>query len=106
MKTDDEIKLGLELCCQDGNVSNGKCPYGRDCEECDSDGIQQLKADALALINQLEEEIMCMRIQMHGDCSVCKYEEVEFGCEPCDFCIDKPGHPSWEYKGVPEVKKR
>lgn len=104
MKTDDEIKLGLEFCCQDGNVSNGKCPYGRDCEECD--GIQRLKADALALINRLEEENMCMKIQMHGDCGCCKHQEVEFGYEPCDSCIDNPKRPSWEYKGLPEVKKK
>lgn len=106
MKTDDEIKLGLEFCCQDGNVSNGKCPYGRDCEECDSDGIQRLKADALALINRLEEENMCMKIQMHGDCGVCKYGKVELGHEPCDSCIANPERPSWECKGLPEVKKK
>lgn len=106
MKTDEEIKLGLELCCQDGNVSNGKCPYGRDCEECDSDGIQRLKADALALINRLEEENMCLKIQMRGDCGCCKHKEVEFGFEPCDSCIDKPDRPAWEYEGIPEAKKR
>ena len=40
MKSPDEIKLGLEFCSQDANVvPNGRCPYGRNCEECDSDGI-------------------------------------------------------------------
>ena len=105
MKTDAEIKLGLELCCQDENVSNGRCPYGRDCEECDGDGIQRLKADALALIERLEEENMCMRIQMRGDCGVCKHQEVEFGFEPCDSCIDKLDHPAWEYEGLPELRR-
>lgn len=108
MKTDEEIKLGLELCCQDGNVSNGKCPYGRDCEECDSDGIQRLKADALALINRLEEENMCLKIQMRGDCGVCKHKDNGERCAAClsDTYKHHITHPLWEYEGLPEVKKK
>ena len=104
MKSPDEIKLGLELCSQDANVvPNGRCPYGRDCEECDSDGIQTLKADALAYIKQLEERNNLMLIQMRGDCGCCKHQEVEFGYEPCHSCIEDPDRPAWEYEGLPEL---
>lgn len=102
MKTDDEIKRGLHCCAHPMNCQT--CPYNPEGTSIVCRDI--MERDALALINRLEEENMCMRIQMHGDCSVCKHEEVEFGYEPCDTCIDNPERPSWEYKGVPEAKKK
>ena len=105
MKKPNEIKLGLEFCSQDASVvPNGRCPYGRDCEECDSDGIQTLKADALAYILQLEERIDLMLIQMQGDCGVCKRREIKD--EICAKCLSDTKRPMWEYEGLPEVKKK
>lgn len=102
MKTDDEIKRGLHCCSHPMNCQT--CPYNpKDTSVVCRDKMER---DALALINRLEEENMRMKIQMHGDCGVCKYEKVEFGHEPCDSCIDNPKRPSWEYKGLPEVKKK
>ena len=102
MKTDDEIKLGLQCCSHPMNCQT--CPYNPG----DKDPVcrDEMERDALALINRLEDENLCMRVQMHGDCSVCKHEKVEFGDEPCDSCIDNPNRPAWEYAGIPEVKKR
>ena len=105
MKKPNEIKLGLEFCSQDASVvPNGRCPYGRNCEECDGDGIQTLKADALAYILQLEERVDLMLIQMQGDCGVCKRRESKD--EICAKCLSDHKRPMWEYEGLPEVKKR
>lgn len=54
MKTPDEIKKGLEVCSNDTMLCYEKCPYfssisnGVDC-------AVEMKADALAYIQQLEE---------------------------------------------------
>ena len=50
MKSPDEIEKGLECCAASYADCHRKCPYKPDC-----DGSQILK-DALALIQQLEEE--------------------------------------------------
>ena len=102
MKTDDEIKRGLHCCAHPMNCQT--CPYNpKDTSIACRDIMER---DALALINRLEEENMCLKIQMRGDCGCCKHQEVEFGREPCDNCIDKPDRPAWEYEGIPEVKKK
>lgn len=69
--------------------------------------------DALAYINQLEETISLMKIQMHGDCGVCKHREdqrvkadAQFGVRlspACYECLSKGGRSRWEYEGLPEV---
>ena len=60
MKTPDEIKKGLECCLGDcHNYHCEECPYmNPDTEDYDgcSDNGKKLAADALALIQQLEEE--------------------------------------------------
>lgn len=69
--------------------------------------------NALALIEQLEEQVCLMKIQMHGDCGVCKHRS---GCQingrditmskTCYECMMKESRPNWEYEGLPEVKSR
>lgn len=50
-----KVKEGLKYCSRNEIAPDGACPYGKNCEECDSDGIQVLKADALKCIEQLEQ---------------------------------------------------
>ena len=72
MKTPEEIKKGLE-CCSKPQLSNPckDCPYD-ECG-CVEDGKSNVTHDALTYIEQLEEQIMCMKIQMRGDCGCCKH---------------------------------
>ena len=51
MKSPDEIKKGLECCSEDGCKS---CPYEQDCYT--TDGFSALAADALDLIQQLQDD--------------------------------------------------
>lgn len=51
-KTSEEIKNGLEHCCEAGCKH---CPYEDDCHL--SDGGSELAADALAYIRQLEAQV-------------------------------------------------
>ena len=50
-RTPDEIKKGLECCSEDGCKS---CPYEQDCYT--TDGFSALAADALDLIQQLQDD--------------------------------------------------
>ena len=52
MKSPDDIKKGLECCSEDGCK---KCPYWEDCHM--ADGFSELAGDALALIQQLQEDL-------------------------------------------------
>ena len=71
---------------------------------------------ALAYIEQLEEQITLMKLQMKGDCGVCKHrnderklEDKQFGCRlspVCYECLKKDGREMWEYEGLPEVKNK
>ena len=73
--------------------------------------------NAIAYILELEEQIQLMKIQMHGDCGVCKHrseqeavfrkaaKKGEFAfTQRCEDCI-KNGKSAWEYEGLPEVKR-
>ncbi len=64
--------------------------------------------DALAYIEQLEETITLMKVQMHGDCGVCKHRtgfdiEGAIMSHRCFECLRKESRPNWEYEGLPEV---
>ena len=50
-RTPEEIKKGLECCSEDGCKS---CPYEKDCYT--TDGFSALAADALAFIQQLQDD--------------------------------------------------
>lgn len=94
MKTPDVIKKGLERCKDDRCI----------CDECEfSDGNvkkwRSLMGDALAYIEQLEEKISLMKIQMHGDCGVCKHRDEERG--PCASCLFDRKRSNWEHEGLP-----
>lgn len=66
------------------------------------------KQEALKYIEQLEEQIDLMKIQMHGDCGVCKHRggfdvEGAIMSQRCYECLKKETRPNWEYEGLPEV---
>ena len=99
MKTTEEIKKALACPVREQGYLLGCscCSYhGRGTPPC----LPEMHEDALAYIRQLEEQIDLMKIQMQGDCGVCK----RWNGEKCDECLAKTGHPHWEYEGLPEVK--
>lgn len=51
MRTPDEIKRGLDHCCEDGCKD---CPYEQDCTM--TDGFSELARDSLVYIQQLEAD--------------------------------------------------
>lgn len=95
MKTPEEIKSALKICMGD-NWHCYQCPYNNYLidDRCDI----PLYTDALALIQRLEERIELMKIQMQGDCGVCKH----WNGEKCDECLKNTGRPHWEYEGLPK----
>ncbi len=107
MKTPEEINKGLK-CCVGDILDCKECPYLDD--EC---CMYRVKHDAYMRIQQLEEQIMGMKIQMHGDCGVCKHRS---GCQidgrdiamskTCYECMMKESRPNWEYEGLPELPKK
>ena len=103
MKKSDEIKNGLNQCRGLCGVS---CPYHNDADDYECQTL--LAGDAIALIEQLEETICLMKIQMHGDCGVCKHRtgfdiEGAIMSQKCYECLRKESRPNWEYEGLPEV---
>ena len=112
MKTPEEIKKALKACNKEPiSMRNcaAECPYHTGTYSC----LWDLRKDSLALIDKLEEQISLMKIQMHGDCGVCKHRS---GCQingrdiamskTCYDCMMKETRPNWEYEGLPEVKSR
>ena len=111
MKTPEEIKKGLECCFGTCDCDDG-CPYNNN--SCDYTFMNiSLCVDAMAYIEQLEEQIALMKIQMHGDCGCCKHrnderklDDKQLGCRlspACYECLSKDGRSRWEYEGLPEV---
>lgn len=107
MKTPDEIKSGLRICVKNDNCDG--CPYG----PCGGNPgcVDRIERDALAYIEQLEEHITLMKVQMHGDCGVCKHragnsfdDKGVHISDKCGQCMTKETRPHWEYEGLPEVK--
>lgn len=105
MMTTEEIKVGISNCINE-DFCNG-CPVENKCKS------EYILISALRLIERLEEQICLMKIQMHGDCGVCKHRS---GCQingrdiamskTCYECMMKESRPNWEYEGLPEVKSR
>lgn len=92
----DKIKKGLECCSLPYKCD--KCPYfGMPCESDD------LSADALALIKQLERErdAAVAEIKRANRCSSCKH----YASNKCDGW-SRCGYnlPNWEWRGVLEVE--
>ena len=106
MKTPEKIRSGLLCCVRPGINGCKECPYNDD-ESC----AWRVKSDALTRIEQLEEQISLMKIQMHGDCGVCKHRtgfdmDMARMSMRCYECMAKESRPNWEYEGLPEVKSR
>lgn len=95
MKTPEEIKTGLK--CE---VSCNHCPYYNGPTPPDGEEYSiRVTRDTLAYIEQLEEQIDLMKLQMRGDCGVCKHWETNG--QPCVACLLDHNRPAWEYEGLP-----
>lgn len=104
MMTSEEIKAWLSYCII--NYFCQGCPIEKKCKA-------DILSEARALIEQLEEQISLMKIQMHGDCGVCKHRS---DCQingrdiamskTCYDCMMKEIRPNWEYEGLPELPKK
>lgn len=105
MKCENCLSCGPKVCSQD--YKNSVFPFASWSEfwyKCRELAIEAaLRRDPC--IQQLEEQIEFMKMQMQGDCGVCKYTEVRGGLEPCASCMLDASRPSWEYGGLPEVKE-
>lgn len=111
MRESEEIKRYLK--------SMEYCNKHESCTGCPADRLEfektcrcfhdaEFYADALAYIDQLEEQVTLMKIQMHGDCGVCKHRtgfdvEGAIMSQTCYACMIKETRPNWEYEGLPEV---
>ena len=63
------------------------------------------KREVLKYIEELEERVMLMKVQMHGDCGCCKNrDKIDVSGGPCQTCQTDDDRPNWEYEGLPEVK--
>lgn len=105
MMTPEEIKKGLACPVQKRSslLECSECAYhGRDMTPCRT----AVHDDAIAYIEQLEEQVTLMKLQMRGDCGTCKHrDEYETTCKVC--CDAEFGyHPQWEYEGLPEVERK
>ena len=96
MKTPEEIKKGLMLCC----ITNESVKTCIQCPYYDKRCVDDLLADAYAYIEQLEETIALMKIQMEGDCGTCKHKAHD---KACITCLQEPNKPLWEYEGLPQL---
>lgn len=101
MKTSEEIVKAVECCFSNRNMCN-QCPYHELHSFVTDDCIMALKADIVICILQLEEQNSLMKVQMRGDCGVCRHRDSNG--EPCASCMMGAGsHPNWEYEGLPEL---
>ena len=96
MKTPDDKTIALP-CCQVDEIACHDCKYfGK--PFCANVALK----DALEKIKTLEEQIDLMKIQMRGDCGVCKYRNDA----RCHMCLEKGDRALWEYEGLPELPKK
>ena len=107
MKTPEELKESLDACFVKKTCA--ACHYERDV--CGEKCLVAMCMDAKAYIEQMEEAISLMKIQMHGDCGVCKHRtgfdmDMARMSMRCYECMAKESRPNWEYEGLPEVKSR
>lgn len=102
MKTPDVIKKGLRWC---GGIQQvikgcgGGCPYYMP----EDNGCKQedMHADALAYIQQLEAERDAMMKEIRGRCSACKHFDKECYEPPCNSCKVLDGdEANWQWRGV------
>ena len=117
MKTPDEIKKGMYCCYGD--------PYGRECDECPYDFIDEkycdcyLGADVREYIQQLEKDRNALLADLRDadmlECVHCAhYVPVgaqcagEGDCLECDYkncaCNGCRGNSNWKWRGVQEVE--
>ncbi len=103
MRTPEELKESLNACF-----------VKRSCAECHYNPITclpEMGVDAKVYIEQLEEMICLMKVQMHGDCGVCKHRggfdiEGAMMSQRCYECLRKESRPNWEYEGLPELARK
>lgn len=97
MKTPEEIKTAVAYCFGNDNKC-ARCPYSELHSWTDDECLIALQNDITTCIQQLEEQIDLMKIQMQGDCGVCKH----WNSGKCDDCLKNTGRPHWEYEGLPK----
>lgn len=107
MRKSEEPKESLYACFVKKSCAG--CDYIRDIGGIGC--LIDLCADAKAYIEQLEEQITLMKIQMHGDCGVCKHRtgfdiEGAIMSQRCYECLRKETRPNWEYEGLPELARK
>ena len=106
MKKSEEIKKAVKLCVENKECAGNDCPYF-EVTKCG----EALFKDILPFIEQLEETISLMKVQMHGDCGVCKHRtgfdvEGAIMSQKCYQCLKKESRPNWEYEGLPELARK
>lgn len=104
MKTPEEIKRNLAwLAHPCTKESCEECGYTDICGDTYSCDVSKA---ALTYIEHLEETICLMKVQMHGDCGVCKHRDGfdvkgAIMSQQCFECMKKETRPNWEYEGLP-----
>lgn len=83
MKTPDEIKKGLQQCCDTG-VSCTGCPYDNDCH--DPLSTVNVEMDAVHYIHQLESRLA--QVERERDAAVADLESVDEKYETLKSMID------------------
>lgn len=108
MKTPEEIKKGLEACTNDAYECSKRCPYfnalsnGVDC-------AANMHADALAYIQQLEEErdalLDYLAKSTCAPCDICKHDVDGSGVMGCKR-IREVGLPCFEWIGLDKRERK
>lgn len=120
-KTPDEIKKGLECCCDLMGVMCPYCPYAEDGDASET-CKEEMADDALALIQKLEARahqldllnvgllVEKAQLEAERDAAV-KMLKDEIGCKSCakytgteeyvsTDCLDCLNDCNWEWRGV------
>lgn len=99
MKTPEEIKRGLlksvPVHFHKGNPEPRLTPLAYK-------ALEELLADALAYIRQLEREKEAFMDDAKGLCGLCKHMYKTCSQHPCRNCTDGS---NWEWRGVEEEKR-
>lgn len=90
------------------------CAHHELCAGCPLEGnCDNILIDGLAVIDELRTQIALMKVQMHGDCGVCKHragnsfdDKGVYISDKCGECMTKETRPHWEYEGLPEVESK
>ena len=100
MKTQDEIKKGIECCSECSECK--KCPYHEIKDSC----VEKLFCDVHAYIQQLERERdeAVEDLETMGEarayCDTCLHNNTNHKEEPCISCMSGYLINNWQWRGV------